>query len=445
MRMELPEHVKTIIQKLESHGYEAYAVGGCVRDTLLGRTPGDWDITTSAAPQQVKAIFRKTVDTGIQHGTVTVILDHVGYEVTTYRIDGDYADSRHPSEVTFTSNLEEDLKRRDFTINAMAYNEKTGLKDCFGGYEDLQKGIIRCVGDPKERFGEDALRMLRAVRFSAQLGFSIEESTRQAVRLLAGNLRQISAERIQTELVKLLLSAHPDTLRTAWELDITAVILPEFDAMMDTEQHNPHHCFTVGEHTLKALTCVPADRYLRLGMLFHDFGKPLCLSTDAKGIDHFYGHPKESARLASEILHRLKFDNDTISHVTRIVRWHDLDLGDTPAEVRQAVHLVGEDIYPLLFPVKQADMDAQSTYQREEKQASLDRSRRIYEEVLAAGDCLSLKTLAVGGRDLIAAGIRPGPRIGEILEKLLADVLVHPAHNTREYLLSRLPAKTEEL
>ena len=232
MRMELPEHVKTIIQKLESHGYEAYAVGGCVRDTLLGRTPGDWDITTSAAPQQVKAIFRKTVDTGIQHGTVTVILDHVGYEVTTYRIDGDYADSRHPSEVTFTSNLEEDLKRRDFTINAMAYNEKTGLKDCFGGYEDLQKGIIRCVGDPKERFGEDALRMLRAVRFSAQLGFSIEKKTWQALCELAPSLVHVSKERVQVELTKTLLSDRPEFIWKTEAAGLAPYISKTFSSKM---------------------------------------------------------------------------------------------------------------------------------------------------------------------------------------------------------------------
>ena len=248
-RIELPKHVNHIIHRLQEHGFDAYAVGGCVRDTLLGRVPQDWDITTSATPERVKQLFSHTIDTGIEHGTVTVMLEHVGYEVTTYRIDGEYEDGRHPKEVTFTDNLKEDLRRRDFTINAMAYNDERGLVDVFDGVGDLEHHVIRCVGDARERFTEDALRMLRAVRFAAQLDFSIEEETKEAVRLLAPTIAKVSAERIQMELVKLLCSGKPALLETAYDLGLTAVFLPEFDRMMQTPQHNKHHCYSVGQHT----------------------------------------------------------------------------------------------------------------------------------------------------------------------------------------------------
>lgn len=241
MKIELPKKVIMIIDNLQMHGYEAYAVGGCVRDSILCRKPEDWDITTSARPEEVKRLFRRTVDTGIEHGTVTVMLGKDGFEVTTYRVDGEYADNRHPKEVTFTASLEEDLKRRDFTINAMAYNDEVRLVDIFGGMKDLNHHLIRCVGDPMERFSEDALRILRAVRFSAQLAFPIEKQTADAVRALAPTLEHISAERIQVELVKLLTSAHPELIQDAYELGITKVILPEWDAMVGVEQNTPHH------------------------------------------------------------------------------------------------------------------------------------------------------------------------------------------------------------
>ena len=294
MKITLPDDVKQIIETLEQHGYEGYAVGGCVRDSILGRIPNDWDITTSATPQQVKKLFPRTVDTGIQHGTVTVLMGKEGYEVTTYRVDGEYEDARHPKEVTFTANLEEDLRRRDFTINAMAYNDSEGLVDVFGGRADIEQKVIRCVGNAEERFGEDALRIMRAVRFSAQLGFTVDPDTAEAAKKLAGTLSKISAERIQTELVKLLVSPHPDYLRYAWEYGITAVVLPEFDRTMETPQNNPHHCYNVGEHTLEALRNIEADKTLRLAALFHDFGKPQTHTTDADGIDHFHGHAKSS-------------------------------------------------------------------------------------------------------------------------------------------------------
>ncbi len=290
IRICLPRKVEDIIDRIQAAGHEAYAVGGCVRDSVLGKEPDDWDITTSAKPEEIKKLFDRTIDTGIQHGTVTVMLGKEGFEVTTYRIDGKYEDSRHPKDVTFTINLKEDLRRRDFTINAMAYNPKDGLIDLYEGMQDIERGLIRCVGDAKERFTEDALRMMRAVRFSAQLGYTIEEKTKAAVRELAPSIRNISAERIQTELVKLMVSAHPDYLRTAYETGITGQILPEFDVCMKTEQNNPHHCYSVGEHILHTLSYVEANKALRLAMLLHDIGKPSTLTVDEEGITHNHGH-----------------------------------------------------------------------------------------------------------------------------------------------------------
>ena len=338
MKIRLPATVKAIIDTLQAKGFEAYAVGGCVRDSILGRKPDDWDITTSARPEQVKKIFQRTVDTGLAHGTVTVLLGSGVHEVTTYRIDGEYEDSRHPRDVTFTASLEEDLKRRDFTINAMAYNETAGLVDLYGGMEDLQKRRIRCVGNPLDRFGEDALRIMRSVRFSAQLHFSIEKKTWEAVKVLAPTLSRISAERICAELLKLLLSDHPEELKTAWEAGITRVVLPEFDELMKTPQNNPHHCWNVGEHTLNSLCQVEADKVLRLTMLLHDMGKPACRTTDPEGIDHFKCHGEVSARMAEEILRRLRMDHDTIQKVSKLTRYHDWRVEPAERNVRRAVN-----------------------------------------------------------------------------------------------------------
>lgn len=434
--VELPEQVKYIINTIMEAGYEAYAVGGCIRDSILGRIPDDWDITTSAAPDQVKALFRRTLDTGIRHGTVTVMLGKEGFEVTTYRIDGEYEDSRHPKEVTFTANLAEDLKRRDFTINAMAYNDGTGLVDLFEGIRDLDGKIIRCVGNAKERFAEDALRIMRAVRFSAQLGYDIEEQTKEAVRQLAPNLRQISAERIQAELIKLVTSPHPEYLRRAYELGITREIMPEFDACMETEQNNPHHCYSVGDHTLAAMQAVPPDKVLRLAMLFHDIGKPDTLTTDENGVHHFHGHPAVSEEMSRKILRRLKFDNHTTDQVTRLVRYHDYKVEPTQKNVRRAVMKVGEDIFPLLLQVKKADMEAQSAYQRREKEENLQDVSRLYEQIISQKQCVSLKSLAVSGKDLMEyTKMEPGKRIGEVLRYLLDFVVDDPSRNEKEVLL----------
>ena len=437
MEIRLPGKVNIIIETLEKAGYEAYAVGGCVRDSVLGKVPNDWDITTSARPEQVRRLFRRTVDTGIRHGTITVLLGNEGFEVTTYRIDGIYEDGRHPASVTFTASLEEDLKRRDFTINAMAYNQRTGVVDLFGGQEDLQKGVIRAVGDPEARFQEDALRMMRAVRFAAQLGFEIHDETSEAIRVHAPELSKVSAERIRAELEKLLVSDHPEKLRDTVELGLTKVFLPELDACMEVTQHNEHHIYTVGEHSLRAVEAVRKDRILRLTMLLHDLAKPECKMADAEGNERFPGHPEKSAYLAALILRRLKYDNETIRCVKTLVRYHGIRPEVTPAGVRHQIVMVGKDLFPLLFEVKVADGAAQRPGRKEEKQTQVDEWKKIYDQIIADGDCLSLKELAVSGSDLIAAGQKPGRGFGKVLQVMLEDVLEEPSHNSKDYLMGK--------
>lgn len=437
IRIRIPEKGKHIIDTIQKAGFEAYVVGGCVRDSILGRKPQDWDITTSAKPEQVKALFPRTIDTGLQHGTVTVMLDREGFEVTTYRIDGRYEDSRHPSEVTFTPDLREDLRRRDLTVNAMAYNDREGLVDLFGGIADLEAGIVRCVGNPRERFGEDALRILRAIRFSAQLGYAIEEGTLDAVRELAPSLDKISAERIQTELVKLVTSPHPDYLRIAYDTGVTKVFLPELDGAMETPQRHPHHCYSVGEHILQSMGFVEADRVLRLTMLLHDIGKPAVLTVDGQGQTHFHGHAGAGADMAENILRRLKFDNDTIHIVCKLVRYHDCGNGVEAdmRTVRRAMHKIGEEAFPMLFAVRRADVMAQSSYLRQEKLRNVDQWQQYYEQIIESRQCVSLKDLAVKGADLLAAGWKPGRELGQALQRLLELVLEEPERNTKEWLL----------
>ena len=438
IKITLPENVKFIIDKLEAAGFEAYAVGGCVRDSILGRTPNDWDITTSAKPLETKALFKKTFDTGIKHGTISVLLGKEIFEVTTYRIDGEYEDSRHPKEVTFTADLKEDLLRRDFTINAMAYNPTAGLVDLYGGEEDLKNHIIRCVGNPHDRFSEDALRIMRAVRFAAQLNYDIEDNTRAAIKELAGTLSNISAERIQTELVKLLTSDHPEFMKIAWELGITKVILPEFDRAMDSEQNNPNHAYSVGEHTLKVMQNLPADKVMRLAGLFHDLGKVDTKTTDEKGVDHFYGHPEESAKIAAAVFNRLKFDNDTKTKVCRLVETHDWFIGAKPERIRRYVNRIGEEYFPMIFEFNKADIMGQSDYHLDDKISFLEEMKEAYMKVKEAGDCMNIKDLAITGSDVIKAGVPAGPEVGRILKALLEEVLDDPSKNNKEFLLLRI-------
>lgn len=468
--MKLPDSVSCIIGKLEAGGYEAFAVGGCVRDAMLGREPEDWDITTSARPEEIKAVFPKTIDTGIQHGTVTVMIDHVGYEVTTYRIDGEYEDGRHPKEVSFTTNLKMDLERRDFTINAMAYNDSIGLVDEFDGIGDLQRKVIRCVGDAGQRFDEDALRMLRAVRFSGQLGFTIEGRTRKAIVERAVHLKKISAERIRVELVKLLVSQGAGQLRIAYETGMTGVFLPELDHMMTCEQKNPHHIYTVGEHSIQGIERMndffdrkkreqltmlsPVTRewigafcdsltkkqhiMLTVTMLLHDIAKPEVMQLDENGIGHFLGHPEKSEKMAQRIMKRLTFDNDTIDTVKRLIRWHDYRMEATQKAVRKAAAKIGKDIIWMEFLVQYADILAQNPATFPEKLEKTDRAAEVYRQIEAEGHPLTLKDLAVNGGDLIKEGINPGPKLGVILKQLLELVLEEPERNSREFLLEQV-------
>lgn len=392
MNIQLPEQVSLIIRVLNAAGHEAYAVGGCVRDSLLNRDPQDWDITTSALPEETKALFNRTIDTGIEHGTVTVMLGHEGYEVTTYRIDGKYSDSRHPDSVAFTRSLEEDLKRRDFTINAMAYCDD-GLVDMFDGVGDLEKRVIRCVGDPLSRFSEDSLRILRAVRFSAQLDFDIDDGTMEAARTLAPKLSLISAERIHAELHKLLLSPNPDRLRYMHELGIDAVILPELIGVAESGRL---------DRCIELLTDAPADSYVRWALLLAFTGQ------------------------AREIMRRLKFDNQTIHAVTELIRLSDAPMqGLTATDMRRLMNNAGAANMELLFTFRRAytpDADYGEAY-------------ALYRSVADAGDATSIAGLAVSGRDLMELGIPAGKVIGETLDTLLSRVLENPALNTRETLM----------
>lgn len=412
LHIDMPKHVRYIIEELVSHGYEAYAVGGCVRDAMLGRVPHDWDVTTSATPEQVKRIFHRTFDTGIEHGTVTVLLDHIGYEVTTYRIDGEYLDGRHPEHVEFTSNLVEDLKRRDFTINAMAYSHITGLVDEFDGAWDLQRGIIRCVGRPQDRFDEDALRILRAIRFSAVLGFEIEENTLAAICDLAGNLEKISKERIQVELDKLLMSAHPDWIYKAFETGVADVILPELVPVYAGEKREELY------HLLK--NC-PVNHYQRWAAL-------LCMRD---GIT------------AQKILKNLRFDNKTLYTSSKLVEECGKKLPENEWEIRKKICEIGEDIYKLyvefMIVFARAGICSIHEYYRnmdeDAWQSYVNWWMEANHNIETRGDCTSLKNLAVNGKDLLEAGYERGKTVGDILLYLLEETLKNPEINTKEKLL----------
>ena len=399
MTIQLPEAVKKIIHILEEGGYEAYTVGGSVRDSLLGRTPKDWDLTTSARPEEIKKLFHRTIDTGIEHGTVTVRMGGESYEVTTYRLDGVYLDGRHPKEVTFTPDLEEDLKRRDFTINAMAYNERAGLVDLFGGQEDLRKGIIRAVGEPMERFTEDALRILRAVRFSARFGFEIEEKTAFAAKALSGRLSLISVERIREELVKTLASDHPDYVSKLAEYGALDLFYDEYAAKQDE----------INALMLK----LPAEGVLRLTAFLGTAGKDLV----------------ESYGIAERVLNYLKFDNDTKNSVLHVIRFSTVTLSTDRVLLRRFLNACGKENHEnvLLFLEKSRDLD-------------LSPVRQVIREIIEAGECTTLKELAVSGKDLISLGMMPGKKMGEVLMELLREVLEDPEKNETEYLLERAKA-----
>lgn len=404
VRIALPKDVKHIIDVLMENGYEAYAVGGCVRDSILGRVPGDWDITTSALPMQVKGLFRRTVDTGIQHGTVTVMLGRNGYEVTTYRIDGKYEDSRHPESVEFTPKLEEDLKRRDFTINAMAYNDEHGIVDIFDGVGDLQRKIIRCVGNAHDRFDEDALRILRAVRFSAQLGFGIEENTARAAKELAVNLKRISSERIHTEFNKMLKSAHPDYFSVADAIGIMEIVLPEYHVMSAEDKA------FVGA-LAKECACLLPERYAAMLFMSGRYSEECPADT------------------AKRVLKRLKLDNDTINTASMLLRFGMLEITDDEPRIRHIIYETGDkNILRIL--------DFRTAYEKciGNDIADVRRMYDICNMIFERGDCVSLKNLAITGKELIAMGVPAGRQMGEILNSLLMLVLDNPQLNDREQL-----------
>lgn len=435
--MAIPDFARDILRTLEEAGFEAYCVGGCVRDTLLGREPGDWDITTSAWPEETLALFGEdALPTGLRHGTVTVRRPGGCAEVTTFRRDGDYTDHRHPESVAFTDSLTEDLARRDFTVNAMALSLRGELRDPFHGREDLAAGCIRCVGEPVRRFGEDALRILRGLRFAAVLGFQIEPET-AALSAARENLRAIAPERILTEVRKLLTAERPSAVLREFP-EVFGVFWSELLPMLGYDQRNFHHCYDLWEHTLHALDAVPGEESLRFAALFHDVGKPDCFSLDRNGVGHFYGHAAKSAELADGMLARLRAPNALRQEVTELIRRHDTPLPGIPeANLRRLLRRLGEERLRRLIALQRADNLAQAPAFRAERSAGLDEVLRRLDAILAEDACFSLRQLAVNGRDLMALGLR-GREIGGALDYLLNEVVEGRLPNERGVLLTAL-------
>ncbi len=440
VKLELPKPVQYIIDELEKFGFEAYVVGGSVRDSILNRTVHDWDITTSATPDEVMKVFKNKpiIPTGLKHGTVTVLIDGEGFEVTTYRIDGEYTDCRRPDNVLFRKNLIEDLERRDFTINAMAYNTKVGLVDPFDGMYDIKHKILRCVGVPEKRFKEDALRILRLWRFSIQLGFNPTTDTERAAFYLKDNLENIAMERIQSEFVKALEGdKNSFFLQRIWYLKI---IIPEFvnANTMLFEQNNPYHIYTVGIHSLYAYKYLDdsSDIITRIATLLHDIGKPECYQDDENGIRHFKGHAKASANMTDKILRRLRFDNDTRKKVVELIYYHDATFNVGEKYIKRWLNKIGEEQFRRLLQIRRADIVAQNPIY------SLDRLQKIYEiedlltEILSKEECFSLRDLAINGNDVKnIMKIKEGKEIGYWLNEILNRVINGELKNNREDLI----------
>ncbi len=436
--MLLPEYASVVLERLERYGFEAYVVGGCVRDSLMGRTPKDWDVCTNALPEEVLRVFRKfhVIKTGLKHGTVTVMVNHEPVEVTTFRIDGDYSDNRHPDKVSFVSHVEEDLSRRDFTINAMAYNPARGLVDAFGGQEDLKAGLIRCVGEPDARFQEDGLRIMRALRFASRFGFGLARETAEAVRRNRHLLENVSAERIFKELKGILVGDGVADMLLAFP-DVMATIIPELAPTVGFEQRTPYHCHDVWTHSVYAVAACPADETLRLTLLLHDIAKPACHTRDENGRDHFHGHPEAGAEISRKVLTRLKSDNATLNTVVTLVREHDNDLPTRPAGMRRFIGRLGEENAHRLLEVQRADLAAHSDYAKERKGGKLRNGTLLLEEVLEDEPAFTVKDLRLNGRDLMEMGMKPGPAMKEVLETLLSAVQEEQLENTHEALSAR--------
>lgn len=435
MVISMPKTVQTAIERLEAAGFEAYAVGGCVRDTVLGRKPNDWDITTSARPEQTASVFSdcRTVETGIVHGTLTIILDGMPLEITTYRNDGEYADNRHPVKVAFSERVEDDLARRDFTVNAMAYHPARGLVDLYGGMDDLDRRVIACVGDAETRFREDGLRILRAVRFASVLDFEIDPTTAQAIHDCRGLLHNIAAERIREEFCKLICGRGAVRILREYA-DVMSVFLPELGRCVGFAQNTKYHCFDVFEHSLRALeVCRSDDPITRLAVLFHDVGKPLCYTEDEQG-GHFKGHGDIGTALVETVLRRLRFDNATIESVTRLVEYHDRPIPPEPKSVKRLMRRMSDENILRLMEVQRCDRLAHAP-EYTDLSPALEEIPRVMRAIREADECLSLAKLAVKGADLMAEGIPAGKQLGAILNALLEDVIDGNLPNERDPLL----------
>lgn len=431
-----PEEVKTVLKRLESAGFAAYIVGGCVRDLLMGRIPEDWDMTTSARPEQVMALFEgHCIPTGLQHGTVTVRENHRSFEITTFRADGDYADHRHPDTVHFSDTLAEDLQRRDFTVNAMAMDLRGELTDLYGGREDLRNRVIRCVGDPDKRFNEDALRIMRALRFASVLGFTIAPKTAQSLCSQRELLRDIAVERIYVEMNKLLCGDSAADVLLAYP-EVIGVFLPEILPCVGFDQRNYHHCYDVWEHSIRAMAAAPKDAALRWTMLLHDAGKPAVFTQDDDGVGHFYGHAKVSIELAKTAMSHLKFPTAQQQQILTLIEWHDREISRTEKSIRRALNKLGAEGLRQLIAVKRADNMGQAEEFRWVQQ-ELDRAEEIMETLLAQDACFSLKQLAIRGGDAAALGLQ-GAAIGAALQRALEAVLDGEIPNDREALLGWL-------
>lgn len=437
-RIHIPRSASDIMNVLALDGFDSYVVGGCVRDSLLGMEPHDWDICTSATPMEVLKAFRrrdiKTIETGIKHGTVTVCLWGKQYEVTTFRIDGTYSDGRHPDSVNFTPSLREDLARRDFTMNAMAYNEIVGLVDPFGGEKALQHNKISCVGSPVDRFQEDALRIMRAIRFASTYGFSIDCETKKAMRAYAPAMSNISAERINTELCKLL--GGKDVLRVLLEYsDVITAIIPELSPCIGFEQNNPYHQYTVYSHIAHAVANYTGnDLSVRIALLLHDIGKPLCYTEDERG-GHFHGHGVLSRDVADKVLKRLRFDNKTRDEVLDLVLYHDSVIEPTPKTVRRWLNKIGEKRFRQLLQIRMADIRAHAAGTQESGIERCLALGEILEEVVAESQCFSMKDMHINGEDVMALGVPEGRQVGDILKKLLDDVICDRLENDHTLLI----------
>ena len=439
MKFEIPSGAAYILRILHGAGYESWLVGGCVRELLRGVEPHDWDICTSARPEEVERCFagHRIIETGLKHGTVTVLEDGNPYEITTYRTEGPYSDSRRPDYVAFVSSLESDLARRDFTMNAIALGLDGSLRDPFGGVEDIKAGLIRCVGEPAHRFREDGLRIMRALRFAAVLGCEIEERTAQAIHENRRMLGHVAAERINVELCKLLVGENAGDILRQYP-DVLCQFWPQLEPLVTLEQHSPWHCWGGWEHPIRAVEAAPADGILRLTMLLHDIGKPGCKSTDEKGIDHFYGHPAAGAKLAGQMLRALKFDNKTRERVGILVEHHDVQIPCQDRSIRKWMGRLGTETFFQLLEVKRADGMGQDYELVKDRFVELEEMKAKAEEIVAQGQCFSLKDLAVNGEDVIAAGVVPGPEVGRVLNKLLEQVVNGDAANQRQELLKLL-------